>query len=302
MENRIPHALFLKGWTFKVDDKTVLKENAEKVLVREYRPEMEGSIFCPECTANLFRSPKDKDVARNGRAAYFAHSRGTDTDCGLRTKKAEGKKYLTEREAMQAIYDKELVIVSGFIKDKPLKIEKEAKEYDASMVEDQEGPKTEVPISRHRGETFSLPSYFQTVRGLCSNFEDNLVKYFYLPDSQHAVQLLDLLTNIENVTETNETPRLYYGRIISSRSAGPNPHNIRMTQLKYNSLGEYKDFYFKATDELQKEKGINDGSKDRVILIYGAVTESGLGLSIENVGWGEFALLPEKYEGLLFPD
>jgi hypothetical protein len=34
--------------------------------------------------------------------------------------------------------------------------------------------------------------------------------------------------------------------------------------------------------------------------MFGIVTESGIGLSIENVGWGEFAVLPAKYAELLY--
>ncbi|VAW56386.1 hypothetical protein MNBD_GAMMA07-2730, partial [hydrothermal vent metagenome] len=48
-----------------------------------------------------------------------------------------------------------------------------------------------------------------------------------------------------------------------------------------------------------QEKGINDDSKGRIVIIYGKVTVSGIGLCIENIGWGEFALLPEKYNHFL---
>ena len=33
--------------------------------------------------------------------------------------------------------------------------------------------------------------------------------------------------------------------------------------------------------------------------VYGKVTESGLGLCFENLGWGELSLLPEKYNYLI---
>ncbi|WP_282249032.1 hypothetical protein [Vibrio campbellii] len=71
-----------------------------------------------------------------------------------------------------------------------------------------------------------------------------------------------------------------------------------MTKLSYNTK-EFNDFYFKLQDEKQREKGIDDDSKDRIVLMYGKVTENGSGLCIEHVGWGEFALLPRKYELLL---
>lgn len=299
MDNRIKFALYLKDWFFQGGDKAQLKKNSEKVLIDEYAPQMKGFIFCPECSANLFRSPEDKDFSSNGRAAYFAHSRGTKTDCGLRTKRAEGKKYLTEEDARRAIQNEELVIVEGFIKDKPIAPNKTPAEYDASQVEEIDGPTADVPIGRHKGEAFKLPSKFKTIRGICNKFDENINRYFYMPNGQHAIQLQDLLKNIEAVTEEDEIPRIYYGRIIQSVNPGKTPKNIRMTKLKYKK-SDYADFYLKLTDEKQQEKGIDDNSAGRVVLMYGKITTSGAGLCIENIGWGEFALLPQKYERLLY--
>lgn len=298
MDNRIKHALFLRDWSYGDGDKRILRKNAEKILVNEYQLHMKRHIFCPECSANLFRSPEDKDYASNGRSAYFAHSRGLDTDCGLRTKRSEGKKYLTEEEAKKAIQDGELVVVKGFIKQKPTSPNKETGEYDATQIEEQDGPVSEVPIGRHRGERFSLPSKFKTIRGICNKFNENIIRYFYMPNGQHAIQLQDLLINIENVTDEDDFPKIYYGRIIHSYNAGKTPKNIRMTKLRFKSRG-FADFFLKIPDELQREKGIDDNADGRVVLVYGIVTTSGAGLCIENVGWGEFALLPRQYESLL---
>lgn len=299
MDNRIKYALHLDDWSFVNGNKSVLKKNAKKVLVSEYETAMSGQLFCPECCANLYRSPKTKDVSDNGRKAYFGHSKGTKTDCGLRTKRAEGKKYLTEEEAKKAILNEELVIVEGFLKTKPVAPQKNAKEYDQTPVEELDGPETNIPIGRHRGESFTLPSKFKTVRGLVTKFDENINRYFFMPRGQYAVQLIDLLTNISTVSEVDEKPRLYYGKIIRSFNAGKTPKNIRMTKLSFRHKN-YKDFYFKQTDEDQQQKGINGESKGRVVLIYGVVTESGTGLCLENLGWGEFALLPQKYEKLLY--
>ncbi|THG87145.1 hypothetical protein E5198_00990 [Pseudomonas sp. A-1] len=260
---------------------------------------MKGSIFCPECFANLFRSPEEKEFSSNGRVAYFAHSRVIKTDCGLRTKRAEGKKYLTEEDAKRAILNEELVIVEGFIKERPISPNKTPAEYDASQVEEIDGPVANVPIGRHKGEAFKLPSKFKTIRGICNKFDENITRYFYMPNGQHAIQLQDLLKNIESVTEEDEVPRIYYGKIIRSANAGKTPQNIRMTKLQYTSQ-DYADFYFKLADEKQREKGIDDNSAGRVVVMYGKITKSGAGLCIEKVEWGEFALLPRKYECLLY--
>lgn len=298
MENRIKYALYLKDWSFEHDDQAYLKANAVKALVTEFEDEMHGNIFCPECGAPLFRSPRDKDYSDNGRAAYFAHSRGFKTNCGLRTKKAEGKKYLNEEEAKKAIQDEELVVVEGFIKEKPVAPSKEAKEYNQTEVEELEGPVTEIPIGRHRGDTFKLPSKFKTVKGIVRNFDENLHRYFYFPNSRHAIQLQDYIRDIKTVTKPDNKPKLYFGTIVRSFNAGNTPKNIRMTRLKFKTR-EFSDFYFKLQDAKQHEKGIDDHSEGRILLMYGKITESGSGLSIEHAGWGEFALLPQKYEHLL---
>ncbi|MDP2636497.1 MULTISPECIES: hypothetical protein [unclassified Pseudoalteromonas] len=299
MDNTIKHALFLTGWAFDTGNKNLLKGNAQRVLVSEYSKEMEGNIFCPECSANLYRSPKDKEFSDNGKA-FFAHSRGIETDCGLRSKKPKGKKYDTEEEAWKAIQDEELVIISSFIKDEPLAPAINPRPFNAEHIEDIDGPPANVPIVRHRGEDFTLPSKFKSVRGLVRSFNDNFYRYFHLPGKNHAIKLKDLLVNVETIVEPDDQPKLYYGRIKQSYLAGPNDTNIRMTELKFSKTAEYKDFYFKASGTRQGQKGITNDSNDRVIIIYGKVTESGIGLSIENVGWGEFALLPQKYENYIY--
>jgi hypothetical protein len=299
MDNRIKFALSLKGWSFEKGDKATLRENGKKILVSEYHADMKGKLFCPECCASLYRSPKDKNFSDNGRAAYFGHSQGTKTDCGLRTKRAEGKKYLTEEEANKAIQDEELVIIKGFIKDKPIPPQENAKKYDQTPVEEMDGPLADIPIGRHRGESFKLPSKFTTVRGLATKFDENINRYFFMPRGQYAIQLIDLMNNISAITEPDDKPRLYFGKIIKSFNAGKTPQNLRMTKLAFNHP-DYADFYFKQTDKQQNEKGIDDDAKGRVVLMYGVVTENGVGLCIEHLGWGEFALLPKKYEGLLY--
>ncbi len=60
-----------------------------------------------------------------------------------------------------------------------------------------------------------------------------------------------------------------------------------------------KDFCIKTPHWLQHEHGIGKDTEGRYVLIYGKVTESGLGLCFENLGWGELALVPEKYNYLI---
>ena len=50
----------------------------------------------------------------------------------------------------------------------------------------------------------------------------------------------------------------------------------------------------------QKAKAFSSKAKGKIVIMFGTVTESGIGLSIEGVGWGEFAVLPDKYADLLY--
>ncbi|QHQ25861.1 hypothetical protein [Pectobacterium parvum] len=114
---------------------------------------------------------------------------------------------------------------------------------------------------------------------------------------KNAERLDRLLTNINNVQGTTNIPKIYYAKILSSFSK-PWDHSIRMTRLAWDSTGEYKDFYFKQNNKDSLGHGVNEDTRGRILLMYGVVTVNGVGLCIEHVGWGEFALLPEKYNYL----
>jgi hypothetical protein len=298
--NKIKFAFYLKGWIYKDGLKAHLKDNAVKIPPLEFVQEMKGHIFCPECSAPLFRSPENKDYAKNGRRAFFAHAQSIQTDCSLRVKHTDGKRYENEEEAKKAVEDGDLVVVQSFMHERPEPPQINGPlVYDREPNEDKKGPLAVAPIGRHNGEEFKLPSKIATVSGLCRSFDENLKKYFLLPGQRAARTLREQLIPVTDVKATCEAPRLYVGRITHSRNYGPNPWNIRLTFLGFVEGSEFKDFCLKATDETSKERGIDNESNGRIALAYGKVTESGLGLCIENLGWGEFALLPRKYEHLL---
>jgi hypothetical protein len=232
---RIKFAYYLDGWSYSNGNRNILRTNGVKIIPSEYIQSMDGSLFCPACYTNLNRIPKYKDRFSNNRDAYFAHIiKYKDIECNLRATKPEGRRYESYEEAYKAIDDENLVIVSEFIKEKPELANIQKNEYDETPVEDQNGPVSEVPIGRHNGETFKLPSKIKTVAGICRNFDDNLYKYYYFSGQRHAIQLLDLLKNVENIQAEDNLPRLYYGTIKKSFNAGikPKPTNIRMTELR----------------------------------------------------------------------
>ncbi|WP_332398211.1 hypothetical protein [Vibrio metschnikovii] len=101
------------------------------------------------------------------------------------------------------------------------------------------------------------------------------------------------------MTEEDAKPKLYFAKLRNSIHHGnpPKDSNIRMTYIDKSS--SVKDFCIKTPHWLQHEHGIGKDTEGRYVLIYGKVTESGLGLCFENLGWGELALVPEKYNYLI---
>ena len=261
---------------------------------------MKENIFCPECTAPLFRSLSERDYDKSGRPAYFGHSRRYLTECSLRVKHTEGKRYINEKEAKRAIANEELSIVHGFLRERPISPDVVCKEYSGEIIEDIDGPITNQPIGRHRGETFKLPSKITTLKGLCRNFDANYYKYFIFPGYKYVKRLCDILHSVTTVISQTNSPELYYGIIEASANMGKSSKNIRMTELKYQSNSDCKDLYLKITDEASKEHGIDDTSKGRIVLMFGYISKNGIGLCLDDLRWGgELALLPEKYNYLL---
>lgn len=279
---------------------TDLLNNARKVLPSDFQIGMLGSLFCPGCKTKLSRSPKDKPNFVNARKACFVHLPSySHIECDLRTPKPEGMRYPTEELAMQAISNDQLAIINSFMTAPPERLIAADAPYDQSAIEDINGPISEIPISRHKGESFKLPSKVTTVAGICRGFDANLYKYYVLPGEVVASRLISVLNNVAEIEETDETPRLYWGEIISSHNAGinPKPTNLRMTRLRCSR--NVQDFYLKAVSSDQTEKGIGDDSKGRIVLFWGKITWNGIGLCVERPGWGEYCLLPKKYEALL---
>ncbi|MGX9559466.1 hypothetical protein [Pseudomonas sp. CFBP 5750] len=301
--NRIKFANYLAGWNFETGNKAVLRSTAKPVLTSEYEEEMKGKLFCPECCVELFISPGDGKNDTNGRPAYFAHTRKRRLPCGLRVKKREGLHFTDEEEAKQAIDDGLLVVVKEFMRERPIAPQLPGQEYTGPVVEDINGELANIPIPRHNGGEINVPSRITTVRGLSRNFDKNYHKYYFLPGAQYAQLLSDALTDASMVEGVNEAPKLYYGRIVKSFAMGEGkPWNMQMTEVEYRSASGYKDFYLKMSVRDSIEHGIDKNAVGRVLLMYGSVVENGIGLALTDLGWGEFALLPAKYDAVLFPD
>ncbi|WP_151689808.1 hypothetical protein, partial [Acinetobacter nosocomialis] len=285
-ENRIKSALFLDGWNYESGNKDNLRRNATSIIAKEFDISMKDKIFCPICSTPLTRKPLVEDFFTNGREAFFSHLPSyREVDCRLRVPKPEGQLYETEEEAKEAIENKQLAIIHKFKSEPPVENESESEEYDQTAVEDEDGPVSAIPIARHTGETLNLPTKITTVAGICRKFDENYYKYFYMPNSNVAILLNELLHNVEDVIEEEDEPKLYFGVIRSSHVAGAgSDSNVRMTRLVSNPA--IKDFYLKDLNGIQKKHGINDNSTGRIVLFWGKITVNGIGLCVENLEWG----------------
>ena len=298
-DNRIKSALFLDNWDYEAGNKDTLRRNAMSIIAKEFDISMKNKIFCPICSTPLTRKPLVEDFFTNGREAFFSHLPSyREVDCKLRVPKPEGQLYETEEEAREAIENKQLAIIHRFKSDAPEQYDQTAEEYDQTAVEDEDGPVSVIPIARHTGEILNLPTKISTVAGICRKFNENYYKYFYLPNSNVALLLNELLHNIEDVVDEDDEPKLYYGVIRSSFVAGQGTeNNVRMTRLVSNPA--IKDFYLKDLNGIQKKHGIHDNSEGRIVIFWGKITANGIGLCVQNLTWGEYGLLPEKYNSML---
>lgn len=298
-QNSIRSALFLNSWDYETGNKAALRADGTSVVTTEYTEAMYGNIFCPECCVPLFRSPRTEERDASGRLAYFSHSRQYSAECSFRVRRREGRRFDSEELATQAITDGQLVIIRSFMTERPAPNGGGDREFDREIIEDVDGERADVPISRHRGNTFNLPTRITTIRGLCRNFNLNLFKYFCFPQKDNAVQLRTALVDIKTVRKVDTSPKLYFGIIRRSWNCGSTPQNIRQTMFEYTRTYECTDFCLKVSDALSQEHRINDHSVGRVVLMYGVVTVSGSGLCLEHLNWGELAVLPECYEAIL---
>lgn len=299
--NRIAFAWWLKGWHFEKGDRAELEERGEKIPPSEYEQEMKNCIYCPVCYMPLFRSPSQRPVFENKRVARYNHYPvHSAVPCRLRTPKVESVTFESAELAQQAIADGTLTIVHNFLVDAPQPLDgvQDARGDGGYEVhEDVAGPMSQVPVSRHKGEQFDLPSRITTVAWLCRRFDTKLHRLFLFPGRTNVVLLASELVDVRTVMEVDSKPRLYFGKILSSANAGKTPQNLRMTRLECQK--GIVDFYLKATDAIQRARGIHDETQGRYVIFWGTIEENGIGLCVHRPTWGEFALLPQQYERLL---
>lgn len=295
--HRIAYALHMKNkWVYGRDYKEVLEQKGIPVTPEEFEPSMKGMIFCPVCTTPLSRSPDIASVTTNSRTAHFKHKPTySKIPCRLKTKKKEGLSYKNEEEASKAVEDETLVVVFDWMTNPPSEDDDldENGEFNQTAIEDEDGPETEVAIARHRGKEFKLPSKISSVTALCKDFDKNLHRGYHFPDSKYPMLLSDLLFDTDRITvDTDKRKRLFFGKIVGYRRLSK--RNIIYIESK--EFGEFKIYTWPAFDE---RKHIDGKSAGRYLLFHSSLAWEGSIPRCFVDSWGQYSLLPKKYEKYL---
>lgn len=297
-KHRILYALYSRTWAFNLLDTDSLERNAQEVAPSEFTSEMKSHIYCPLCFTPLSRVPSLVNISSSGITAHFRHKDKEkyprSQTCKWRTEAKPGLYYANEEEVKKAVENEELAIISKFESSPPSTDDDldDNGEFNQHVIEDRDGEKTEVPIGRHTGETCLVMGKFSTIMGLCREFPKNLKKGFFLPDQQIPMLLSDLLHSTRLLDEdSSDNPRLYFGRIIEFQKL--NARNAITVQSNDSfPLKLYTKFDF------DRRKHISEASVGRVIIFYKQLFWS-YEYKAKNLEWGEYSLLPQKYETLL---
>lgn len=299
---RVKFAYYLEEWSPQDGDRSFLRTTGKPVVAVDVTAEMGGHLFCPECCTHLSKSPKLGQRFTNNRNACLVHWPSyKNVPCSLRSTKPEGLRFDSEEEAAKALDRKDLVLVNQFMAHRPER-PGDGGVYDQTPVEDADGPLSDVPIARHKGRSFRLPTRISSVEMLCRRFDENIHRYYQLPGQATPQPLHDLLLPVTEIEGEVDVPRLYFGKIQASfvNSNNPQPGHIRMTKLVAGR--GVADFYIKQNNAEQESKGIDERAVGRYVLFWSPITASGIGYCAERLGWGEYALLPDRYDRILEQD
>ncbi|CDL86270.1 hypothetical protein [Xenorhabdus cabanillasii] len=304
VNRRIAYAYYDPNWNRSVHSIVQLVKTEVEPL--DYHLEMKDHLFCPSCYEPLIRVPSDPAVAvmADGKEALFRHLPVEDPPfCFLRSGSVVGKRYNGEEEARQAVEDKQFIVVSGFMQERPENIFREVidgkEEPSDTHFEDENGREVDVPVSRHNGQTFKLPSRITSVQSLCSNFMQNYYREIFVVNEQEDSKrylLCDSLKNVNEINEVNNIPNFYFGEIETI-----NKYNNHTTVwLKLNKPKPYADFRVRIWNRFAEPRGIVEGrAEGRIIMFYAPIEIIGRGYCTRELYWGEVALLPEQYRDFL---
>ena len=112
-------------------------------------------------------------------------------------------------------------------------------------------------------------------------------------------RLCDSLKEINDITGDLPEPAFYFGKFWKiERFSGHS--NV---WLKISPGTSFKDFRIRITNDTADGRGFfNENNLGRIVVFYSQVDEVGMGYMTPQLGWGEVALLPAKYDEFLIKD
>ena len=134
---------------------------------------------------------------------------------------------------------------------------------------------------------------------MCANFIHNYYREIYLLDEDGRAKryrFCDSLKNINELREECDEPRFLFGAIFRVEKFKGHS-NI---WLRIDNSTPYRDFRIRITNDTAEGRGfLNDRNLGRIAMFYSKVNGAGLGFITPELGWGEVALLPDKYDDFL---
>ena len=301
-QHRIIYAYYSKIWKYRENDKKELERLSIEVIPEEFTEEMQRKIYCPICATPLSRTPALKNISKNNITAHFKHGSSEkyeeSKNCKWRVHAPSGLNYKNEEEVKKAVESKELIIVSSW-KSEPSSQNKDVGgngDYTNTAIEDENGPETIVPIGRHNGSEYKLPSNVSTVMAFCKDFPQNLKKGFYFPNSQYSMLLSDqLYSSLKIKDNLPKRETLFFGKIVSFRRL-----NYRNVLTIKSGVDEFKIYTNPGFDE---RKRVDNTARGRYLLFAARPywELEGSIAACKVLQWGAYSLLPTKYDKYLTP-
>lgn len=301
---RIAYAYFDPSWNNRTQ--SILQLVRTEVEPLDYQLEMKEHLFCPSCYEHLTRVPADPSLSFmvDGKDALFRHLPIENAPyCNLRSGMMVGKKFNSQEEAAKAVEEGDVVVISGFMQERPQNNPRDPFDGDEQPLqtdfESIDGVEVDVPISRHNGESFKLPSKVTSIQSLCTNFRQNFYRDIHVvtPDGRALSYILgESLKDAREIIEENEIPSFYFGKVVRIKRFEHTSHVF----LEHPKLAGNVDFKISASNSDLDARGITqENAINRILVFYGVIREVGAGYWSPNKTWGEIALLPAKYEDFL---
>lgn len=274
------------------------------VTALEYEDLMQNKLYCPQCYESIIRVPCDqnKSTLSNGSEAYFRHVLNDNhPPCNLRSGPVIGRSYATEEEAKKAVEDEEFIVLTGLMQEKPENNPRAdwdgEEESTETHFEDVNGRQVDLPIARHTGQNFRLPSKISSVQALVVNFLKNYYREIFFVKENNTVSrflFCDILKDINLINDEVITPSFYYG-VITGVDIWTGHNTI---WLRVTNKSNLQDFRVKVKNEVATDRGwTKERIVGRVIVFYSTIRSVGTGYwTPADLCWGEVAILPKKYD------